>query len=231
MRRAPLLRVVLALAAGILLAEYLPSLPVGLLCLVAAVAVALMAVALPMKRRGANFLFTFLLWLVLVVVGWLLGILHATDPAQGLPAEGWGTKDKNLTTLVATLTDTPRSAPRTYKVTAHVDAVCCDTVWKAADCRIMLYLAKDSASGSLRYGDRLLLRARPQLPNDAQNPGQFDYRRHLLHKGIGWQAFVRQGEWKSLPAPSDCSNGLVVWSKQTQTRLVERIQSCRRTPA
>ena len=231
MRRAPLLRVVLALAAGILLAEYLPSLPVGLLCLVAAVAVALMAVALPMKRRGANFLFTFLLWLVLVVVGWLLGILHATDPAQGLPAEGWGTKDKNRTTLVATLTDTPRSAPRTYKVTAHVEAVCCDTAWKAADCRIMLYLAKDSASGSLRYGDRLLLRARPQLPNDAQNPGQFDYRRHLLHKGIGWQAFVRQGEWKSLPAPSDCSNGLVAWSKQTQTRLVERIQSCRLTPA
>ena len=159
MRRAPLLRVVLALAAGILLAEYLPSLPVGLLWLVAAVAVALMAVAMPMRHRGANFLFTFLLWLVLVVVGWLLGILHATDPAQGLPAEGWGTKDKNRTTLVATLTDTPRSAPRTYKVTAHVEAVCCDTAWKAADCRIMLYLAKDSASGNLRYGDRLLLPA------------------------------------------------------------------------
>ena len=138
MRRAPLLRVVLALAAGILLAEYLPSLPVGLLCLVAVVAVALMAVAMPMRRRGANLLFTFLLWLVLVVVGWLLGILHATDPAQGLPAEGWGTKDKNRTTLVATLTDTPRSAPRTYKVTAHVDAVCCDPAWPptSASCSI-----------------------------------------------------------------------------------------------
>ena len=231
MRRTPLLRVVLALSAGILMAEYLPSPPVGLLCLVAAVAVVLMAVAMTMKHRGTNLFFTILLWLVLVMVGWLLGIFHATDPAHGLPAEGWGTKDKSRTTLVATLTDTPRSAPRTYKVTAHVDAVCCDTAWKAADCRIMLYLAKDSASCSLRYGDRLMLHARPQLPNDAQNPGQFDYRRHLLHKGIGWQAFVQQGEWKSLPALSGHSNGLIAWSKQIQSRLVGRIQSCRLTPA
>ena len=184
MRRTPMLRVVLALSTGILLAEYLPPVSVRALAIATTVFALLLAATLLPKPRWTKALFLPMLWLALIALGWLTGIARATDPALGLPADRWGTQGNRPVTVVATLTDTPRQAPRTYKVAAHVDALRTDTAWLATDCRMMLYLPQDSTSAHLRYGDRLLLHIRPQLPNDAKNPYQFNYRRHLLHKGI-----------------------------------------------
>ena len=231
MRRTPMLRVVLALSTGILLAEYLPPVPVRALAIAATVFALLLAATLMPKPRWTKVLFLPMLWLVLIAIGWLTGTARATDPAQGLPADGWGTQGNLSVTVVATLTDTPRQAPRTYKVAAHVEALRSDTAWLATDCRMMLYLPQDSTSAHLRYGDRLLLHIRPQLPNDARNTYQFNYRRHLLHKGIGWQAFARTGQWTILPPEPSQRSGIVAWSKQLQCRLIHRIQSCRLTPA
>lgn len=231
MRRTPMLRVVLAMAVGILLAEYLPPLRPRLLTAATATLTVLLAAAALIRRRRAGLVFLPLLWLTLISGGWLAATLHATDPAQGLPANGWGTQGNQSATLVATLVDTPRKAPRTCKVEAQVEAVRSCTAWHPADCRMMLYLSPDSAAQRLRYGDRLLLHVRPQLPNGEENPHQFNYRRHLLHKGIAWQAFARPGQWKLLHSEPGNRSGLVAWSKQLQCRLVRRIQQCRLTPA
>ena len=231
MRRTPMLRVVLAMAVGILLAEYLPPLRPRLMTAATAALTVLLAAAALIRRRRAGLVFLPLLWLTLISGGWLTATLHATDPAQGLPTDGWGTQGNQSATLLATLVDTPRKAPRTCKVEAQVEAVRSCTAWHPADCRMMLYLSPDSAALHLRYGDRLLLHVRPQLPNGEENPHQFNYRRHLLHKGIAWQAFARPGQWKCLPSEPGNRSGLVAWSKQLQCRLVRRIQQCRLTPA
>lgn len=231
MRRTPMLRIVAALSAGILLAEYLPPLQPRLLIAATATLAVLLAAAAFFRRRRADLVFLPLLWLTFISFGWLTATLHTTDPAQGLPADGWGTQGNQPATFVATLVDTPRKAPRTCKVEARVEAVRSGTAWHPADCRMMLYLSPDSTALQLRYGDRLLLHARPQLPNGEENPHQFNYRRHLLHKGIGWQAFAHPGHWSLLPSSSENHSGLVAWSKQLQCRLVRRIQQCRLTPA
>lgn len=231
MRRAPVLRLVLALATGILIADHLPPQPLLLPAATAAVAVLLTAAALLPRPRWAAHLFLPLLWLDLIALGWLLGTLRAADPAQGLPNGNWGVPPGKPVTVAATLTDSPRSTPRMLKAIARVEAVRNGPQWLPANASIILYIGRDSASTRLRYGDRLLLHIRPQLPNGERNPHQFNYRRHLLHKGIGWQAFAQPGQWQPLPPDTTRRQSVTAWSKQLQQRLVARIQACRLTPS
>ena len=230
MRRTPMLRIVLALSAGILLSEYLPPVPIRTLIIATTVVTLLLTATLIFKPYWNKAFFSPLLWLALIAIGWTTGALHTTDPAQGLPPDGWGTQGNRPVTVVATLTDTPRQTPYTYKVPVRIEALRTDTAWLPTNCRMMLYIPQDNTSATLHYDDRLLLNINPQLPSDATNSNRFNYRRYLLHKGIAWQAFARPNQWTLLPTEPTQHSGIVAWSKQLQCRLVLRIQSCRLTP-
>ncbi len=216
-QRAPMLRVALALALGILLAECLPAVPLWLLCLVAVGGVGLMATATYLFQH--KWLFAFSLWLTFAVAGWMLVELHAPqDPFAGRPS----LRD---TTLWVHLTETPRPAARSYQVVAEVDSV----GGAATQGRLMLFVAKDSLSATLAVGDRLRLTATPRLPNAEENPYQFNYRRYLRHHGILWQCYVPHDAWQRM-ADSAAVLGLRQRMLQLQQYWVRQIGSFDLTP-
>lgn len=223
--RAPMLRVVLAFAAGIGCAELFPTVGMLLPALLALMAAEVAAVGASGRVRWLTPAFLPFLWLLFMALGFLTATHHRTTPSDGLPASGWCVADRLPALFSVRLADTPRQAPRTYKVAARVEAVYDGAVWQEADCPVLLYLHKDSSAAALQYGDRLVIHASPQRPDSSVNPYQFDYRRYLLRKGIAWQCYVAQEGWYRQPDSLANHRGLLAWSKRVQRHLVQRLQA------
>lgn len=220
--RAPMLRVVLAIGVGIVVGEQLPRVLLLPLCAGEVVLFVLMALSTRWRHKKA---FLPLLWLFLALFGMLLATVYRTDASSGLPAGGWCADEGQPATFVVRLSDTPRQTPKTYKVKARVVSVADSDTWQPTRCNIILYVKKDSASAALGYGDCLVVRAHPHLPDSSIGPDHFNYRRYLLRHGVGWQCYVPSTGWEKLETQSDGTLGLAGWSKRLQQRMVRRIQS------
>jgi competence protein ComEC len=61
---------------------------------------------------------------------------------------------------------------------------------------LLLYVARDSAAETIRYGDVLGFHGRLNAVEPAKNPHAFDYRQYLHFKNIHHQVFVREGKWE-----------------------------------
>ena len=220
LNRAPMLRVVLSLMAGILLAEYLPAPPVRVLVAGVGVCFVLEIVAAFSKKLGRH-IFAPVLWLTLILTGWLITSLRTpADPFAEPPGE---------CVMLFRLQDTPRKTPKCYKVEAEVEAVRDSLGWHTAEGRMMLNVRQDSAATHLAFGSRIIARGTPQVPSNSLSHSGFDYQKYLRRKGILWQCFVDTAQWKTVVAKNTFS--LRGWSKQLQQRLVLRIRSCRLTPS
>ena len=86
------------------------------------------------------------------------------------------------------ISDIPEEREKTIRATADVLEIA-DTGGKAHQChgKLLIYIEKPSA---VNAGDELLVLARPQMPSAADNPHQFDYRRHLKRKGILYTSYI-----------------------------------------
>lgn len=223
LRRAPMLRVAAGLMAGILLSEFLPDVSRWILWAVLVGSVGAIGIGLWRHGKGGGWLLPAALWLAMTSTGWLTACLHSPDDPFPVNPAG-------RMTLVLRLADTPHPTARSVKVPAEIEAFRDSTGWHTAQGRIMVFLQPCRRTDSLRYGQRLCLLTRPSLPNGEQNPHQFDYRRHLRHKGILWQCYADSSRWIADPAAPP-PKGLTAWSKALQLRLVDRLHNSGLTPA
>lgn len=221
MRRTPMLRPVLALAAGILLAEYLPAVPLAWLAAAVGAGIVLIIGALYWRWPAA---FSYIgLCLSVAAFGWCLSLLRApSDPFAGATDE-W-------LDFSVTIKDTPRPTPKCYKAVAEVGALRVGDSIVPVRGRVMLYLRQDSLSARLRYGDRIWIHARPELPPARTDASQPDFRRILRHRGILRQCYAASGQWRQIPSDAP-PRGLAAFSKRCQESLVQRIRRCDLTPA
>jgi competence protein ComEC len=70
--------------------------------------------------------------------------------------------------------------------------------WQVVSGQVLLFISEDSLPADIRYGDRLLLRARIQPATGPRNPYAFDYRRYLHYQNIHFQAFADAAEIRTL---------------------------------
>ena len=63
---------------------------------------------------------------------------------------------------------------------------------------VLVYIARDSFSEKIEYGDLIYLNTKPEMVRPPDNPNAFNYRRYLYFLNIHRQAFVRPGDWKIL---------------------------------
>lgn len=224
MRRVPMLRVVAGLAAGILLAEYL-SLPSAVLWTAAALGLSGLVVGTFIRQRWTTGLFLCGLWAALLGAGGLLMRLHTPDdPFLGLE------EAPRARVMQLRLTDTPHPTKSGYKVPVEVEAYVDSGRWCATQGGLMLFLPSDSNVETLHYGQRIVVRGIARRPSGEENPGQFDYRRYLRHRGLLWQCRLPKGGWVPLSA-QEPSTGLMAWSKRMQWTLVQRIRHSGLTPS
>lgn len=215
-QRAPMFRVALALALGIVLAEYLPSLTVGRLCLAALVALATMCLA--HRLLQSQWLFSLSLWVAIASMGGLLVHVHAPpDPFCHAPS-------LHRLELTVRLEETPRPTARSLKVVARVDSV----AGRPSQGRLLLYMAPDSCAAALQAGDCLRLQASPRPPEGPTAPGQFDYRRFLRRQGVLYQCYLPSGSWQPLPS---APRGLRIRCARLQQHWVRTFRTFRLTPS
>ncbi len=63
---------------------------------------------------------------------------------------------------------------------------------------IFLSLRNDTINQSIRYGDLILLRARPRQVKANPNPETFDFSKYLANRNIHYQAFANGEDWTRL---------------------------------
>ncbi|ASZ10549.1 hypothetical protein CK934_05935 [Chitinophaga sp. MD30] len=131
------------------------------------------------------------IWMLIFGMG---GLLMYNADARRAPGY-FGQLLSDSCRLAVCLSDVPVGRARTYKVTAEVMGIVRGHVWQPARGKLLLYLAKDSSSGRLGYGDRLLLVNRVRALRGSGHPGGFDYAAYCARKGILYQAYLRGGDW------------------------------------
>lgn len=82
-----------------------------------------------------------------------------------------------------------------YKALARVETLYQNKKPKVSTGDIILYFRKDSVPPPLVYGSRLLLAAPLQAIRNAGNPGSFDYKTYSLFQGITLQVYLTQNDF------------------------------------
>lgn len=196
LQRHPSLRLLLPLAAGIVIGYYLPF---------------------PHKAWGmsiviSGWLFVTCAYLTRKRWRWFFGVaVNLCFLALGYILASWqmGKTDFNFpnqtSSFLAVIKEAPQEKPRTFMLEAEVYSP------SETPHRFLLYVAKDSISSTIRRGDTLMVNARLQPPNNDAMTDGFDYVRYLKRKGITGTAYVAGNHW-IITGHSD----YVSWMQQLQ---------------
>lgn len=90
--------------------------------------------------------------------------------------------------------------------------------------KVMAYFRKTDSAFALRYGDLIAVSAPIGEVLPPKNPGEFDYRGHLMRKGITGQCWLKDTDWIDLQ--TNRSNPLFAFSYRFRDHLLLSLQRC-----
>lgn len=192
MRGYPFFRHAIALLVGIFFTEKYPQFIWWTIC--AGLTAALVYGFLIWKHerrtiRPLSLMQGALLLLIFAALGSVL--IYGSDPVRH--ADHISRAPEPPEAYEAVVTNLPEGRAKTYKVELQIRRGRVGGTYRPMSGRVMAYLSKgDSAHPTSlpRYGDVWLV-LRPPLPADPPlNPAEFDYRRHLAHRGITHQQYI-----------------------------------------
>ena len=189
----PLIKIVLALIAGIFLFN-LVTIPFQY-CLYFCLFIFILFIAfhynvsnLSIKKASA-----YIAYVVVFLVGGLMATnkkystqdLHFSKQnavfAKGIIFESLQEKDKSYKTVIK-IYETIDSLEKTHVATG----------------KLLVYLAKDSSLKELEIGDEILFNLKYNTVEAPKNPGQFDYRNYLKYKSIFHQQYIALHQYQLL---------------------------------
>ena len=142
------------------------------------------------RKYRFNYLYGIVVFLCCFALGAGIteGRLHRTDFPFSDKAEVYQ----------AVIQETPETKERSILCRVRIEGkVGADNLWvEKYNHTALLYLSKDSASTTLKQGDRLWVHARLMPPTNNSNPDEFDYVRYFLRKGGSATAYVPEGHWQ-----------------------------------
>jgi len=212
-KRAPVLRIAFLFIVGILLGEWLEIRPlwVGIAVCGGIAATAVLAVRRPRAGMGVS------LALGLTVV--LLGALRL-----GLQSSG-GTDVERLADtgfeeqVSGRISDNPRPSGEGLRFDLVKLKRRGPDGWEQLGGGVRAWVR--IPPGSLAKGDRVELQGKIRLPDGQRNPGGFDYRSYLLHRGIQGQISVYD--------PADAGPGRRTWHGWTSRNIFDPVRrACER---
>ncbi|WP_229312163.1 ComEC/Rec2 family competence protein [Larkinella punicea] len=128
-------------------------------------------------------------WLTLGAIGWLVTSLHTplNDPANLVHLR------RPIRAYEAVVGSQAENRAKTFRLELEVRKVLTDRTWQPASGRLIVYIDKTVAQKP-RYGDVWLVRGEPRTIDPPLNPGEFNYKRHLAHRGIYHQQYLRPND-------------------------------------
>lgn len=90
----------------------------------------------------------------------------------------------------ARIIEEPQEKKNSIRTVLELSGLKTEKGWQTVEARVNAYLAKDSLSALLTYGDELLVYGRPEPTDPPSNPGEFNYKNYLTYQNIHFQQFV-----------------------------------------
>lgn len=121
---------------------------------------------------------------------------------------------------IGVLADQLHEKKNSYKTIVELKSIRLkDGDWKNVTGKVLIYLAMDTASAKLKYGDVIMFAALPKEVDPPKNPEQFNYKRFLSFHNVYHQVYLAGNKWKSLNYNE--GNALRKFSFDLRDRLVD----------
>jgi competence protein ComEC len=196
-KKAPFIRFLLPLIAGIVLQWHLQIQP-GILWIalfisaVTTVAFFFIPFFARYKLSPLSGITVTILFIALGgLLSWYKNIRHDQD--------WFGRNYNTASTLVVTLLENAVEKTKSYKTNASVDYILQKDSCIKTKGTIILYFQKDTSLSILEYGSQLAITKPLQEIKNSGNPGGFDYKRYSLFQGITHQVYLKENEFAILP--------------------------------
>ena len=121
--------------------------------------------------------------------------------------------------LVLSLREPVSEKPNSFQAICRVKEFHSEDTIAMVSGNLMVYLAKDTHAGELRYGDVILLENRYEEVRPPMNPGQFDYRRFLSLRNIFHSTYRAADEWH--PAQANQGSRLISFALSLREKALD----------
>ena len=195
-KKAPFIRLLLPLIAGIVLQWYL-QIPLQIIITafisfsIAFLLFLLLPIALRFKIQPLQGIIIQLLIAALGVwLAWQQDVRHHD--------KWYGNYYKEGSYMIVRIDEPLVEKNKSFKADGYVEAVVQDGKTITAEGKLLLYFSKDSFKTNLVYGDRIIIRKNLQAIKNSGNPGAFNYQRYAAFQGIFHNVFLKEKDWKAL---------------------------------
>lgn len=196
-KRAPFLRLVLSLSAGITVQLHIYLNP--LMVMTAAGLPGILLFIFPQLPLRIRYQYEWLRGMaihLLIVCGGGLLVCLSDERRSGSYFEALIRSEDLLQVRVV---EPLQQKARSYKTLGTIKYIIRGNIRIPATGKLLVYLSRDSAVRSLQYGDHLLIPSVLSPVSYSGNPGAFDYRQYCDNRQIYAQTFVHSGRWRRLP--------------------------------
>ena len=201
----PFIRMVSALALGIVVCDRVGECSLGKPLLIAVMAL-LLALEVLLHRRLKTFRYRWIFGVVTLAAFVWLGFVRAMverHPTTA-PPKGW---------QLARVLEPPEVRDKTVKVLLELE-----------NGKAMTYLQKDDQVPTLSYGDIVAFQVPLEEVAPPKNPDEFDYRKYLERKGVRWTVYLKTGDWFSTGIRQ--TNPIFAFAYRFRQRLLITLQEC-----
>lgn len=188
---APFIRLLLPIILGVLLAEFY-SVENWLLYISITLSLFALLVYQLIPAFRKSYAYTFIFGIFVFILCLSSGAFRVNSSNESMHLSS----HDSITAFEGRLKRSPDEKPKSIACLIEIKKVYKSKVWEKANAQVVLYLAKDSLSKSLRVGDEILVSSKLDRVRNNGNPNEFDYANYLKHRSILYATYVRGTDWK-----------------------------------
>ncbi len=222
-KQAPLFRLVLAFIAGIVISISNIQI-VGTTKAITVIVLVFVASALgAVFSRSASYKNRWVFGASLSLLMISLGALTVIVNTEKLQERHISTLREGKYPFIVQVIEGPQEKANTYRFLVEVECVKQYGKCEPRSGKVLLYLAKDSSSANIKYGDKLLGEGYIETIDGPENPGEFDYKKYMDYQQVQRKVMLYEGQWKLLG--DDGGNPLKAFVYRLRERMLKVLQS------
>ena len=216
----PFLRLVAALALGILLREVWRDFhPEGrrLWCALLVLIMGLTVLHYTLKSYRYRWIHGLTAMLVFVYLGYARACFQEGRPCDfnQMMKDGW---------CLARLEEPPVERDKTFKVMLDIEGFRNSDGAIPSEGKVMAYFQKTAEVTELAYGDLIAFNKPIEAVAPPMNPGEFDYKKYLERRGVTGIVYLKEGDW--LPTGISQENVVFSFAYHFRDRMMEAMRRC-----
>lgn len=195
-KKAPFIRLLVPLIAGILLEWYL-QIPVAA-CLTGVMCFSIAYGLFFLFPMAVQFKLQSLQAIILNLLIVCFGLLITWQKDMHHNNNWFGQYYQEDDYLVVRINEPLIEKPKSYKADGYVEAIIHHDTLVKTEGKVLLYFAKDSLPTGLQYGDKIIINKKLQAIKNSGNPGAFNYQRYAAFQSIFHNVFLQPKDWVRL---------------------------------